>query len=136
MSISTQSFSLKTRRVVKMNADDDDIEEDAMLTTEDKETKVAEKGSDCRTQKKACANCTCGRAEEEQSERAAADAETKKVAPPKKITLSDGDAMPFTGCGSCSQGDAFRCASCPFLGQPSFKEGADGKVKLSLSDDI
>eukprot|EP01059_Diplonema_ambulator_P003970 TRINITY_DN13677_c0_g1_i4.p1 TRINITY_DN13677_c0_g1~~TRINITY_DN13677_c0_g1_i4.p1 ORF type:complete len:138 (+),score=62.73 TRINITY_DN13677_c0_g1_i4:116-529(+) len=137
MSISTQSFSLKTRKVVKMSGDDNDVVgEDAMLTTQDKEVKVAEKGSDCRTKKKACADCTCGRAEQEQAERAAADAEAKQAPPPQKITLKDGDDMPFTGCGSCSKGDAFRCASCPFLGQPSFKEGTDGKVKLSLSDDI
>ncbi|KAJ9442264.1 Anamorsin-like protein 1 [Diplonema papillatum] len=44
--------------------------------------------------------------------------------------------MPMMGCGSCSKGDAFRCASCPFLGKPSFQEGADGKVKLNLMDDI
>eukprot|EP01061_Rhynchopus_euleeides_P037901 TRINITY_DN65210_c0_g1_i1.p3 TRINITY_DN65210_c0_g1~~TRINITY_DN65210_c0_g1_i1.p3 ORF type:complete len:136 (+),score=73.33 TRINITY_DN65210_c0_g1_i1:57-464(+) len=135
MSISQQSFSLKTRKAVKP-VDEDMLGEDDLLTEEDKQVKVAEKADDCRTRKKACADCTCGRAEEEQAERAAADAAEKKVAPPKKIALKDGDSMPFTGCGSCTKGDAFRCASCPFLGQPSFQEGSDGKVKLNLMDDM
>eukprot|EP01063_Lacrimia_lanifica_P034814 TRINITY_DN6524_c2_g3_i1.p2 TRINITY_DN6524_c2_g3~~TRINITY_DN6524_c2_g3_i1.p2 ORF type:complete len:136 (+),score=47.19 TRINITY_DN6524_c2_g3_i1:66-473(+) len=135
MAISQQSFSLKTRKVVKM-ASDDMVDDDDMLTAEDKQTKVAEAASDCRTSKKACANCTCGRAEEEQLLRAADDAKAKAQPPPKKVTLSDGDDMPFMNCGSCTKGDAFRCASCPFLGQPSFKEGTDGKVKLSLADDL
>eukprot|EP01060_Flectonema_neradi_P008487 TRINITY_DN16067_c0_g1_i1.p1 TRINITY_DN16067_c0_g1~~TRINITY_DN16067_c0_g1_i1.p1 ORF type:complete len:140 (+),score=37.78 TRINITY_DN16067_c0_g1_i1:56-475(+) len=134
--ISGVSFSLKTRRAVK-TGDDDLLDEDAMLTEADKEKKVAVAGSDCRTRKKACANCTCGRAEEEQLERAQADSAEKKVEPPKeKVILKDGDAMPFMGCGSCTKGDAFRCASCPFLGQPAFKENAEGKVKLDLNDDF
>ncbi|KAJ9442949.1 Anamorsin-like protein 1, partial [Diplonema papillatum] len=58
MSISTQVFSLKTRKVVMANTDD--LDEDSMLTEEDKRAKTVEQSSDCRTQKKACANCTCG----------------------------------------------------------------------------
>ena len=61
--ISGVSFSLRTRKAVKMTEDDDMLDEDAMLTNEDKAKKVALQGSDCRTRKKACANCTCGRFE-------------------------------------------------------------------------
>lgn len=65
--------------------------------------------------RKACDNCTCGRAEAEQA------------ALPVKATSS--------ACGNCSKGDAFRCAGCPYLGKPAFKEGEEHLV-LDLTDDL
>jgi len=62
--------------------------------------------------RKACKDCSCGLREE----------------------LSEGKeptTRSFTSsCGSCYLGDAFRCASCPYLGMPAFKPGE----KIQLSD--
>lgn len=71
---------------------------------------------DCGTgtgPRKACKNCTCGLAQQEQ---AAAEANAP---------------APTGGCGNCALGDAFRCATCPSLGLPAWKSEGD-KVKLDL----
>jgi len=65
--------------------------------------------------RKACDNCTCGRAEREGKDPGAA---------PMK-----------SACGNCPKGDAFRCAGCPMLGKPAYREG-ENNVMLDLSDDL
>ncbi|KAI3972645.1 hypothetical protein MKX01_019303 [Papaver californicum] len=93
------SFSIKkaTPILPKVQHDDDldSIDEDSLLTEEDLKKPELPVVDDCEvgSSKKACKNCTCGRAE----------AEEKVV--------------------RCGLGDAFRCASCPYKGLPVFKLG-------------
>lgn len=64
--------------------------------------------------RKACKDCSCGLADEERSQELAAAGGPAKSA-----------------CGSCAFGDAFRCATCPSLGLPAWKNVGD-TVKLDL----
>jgi SAM-dependent methyltransferase len=81
--------------------------------------KAAASLDDCGTgvasSRKACKNCTCGRA-------------TMDDTPADKTALK---AAPVSACGSCGLGDAFRCSTCPFLGQPAFQPNSS-LVKLQL----
>lgn len=115
--VDTQVFSLKTRQPIP--------DEAALLTDEDVARKVvAAKEEDCTTRRRACKNCVCGRAELERK------MEAEGTLP------AEGIQMPSSGgCGNCAKGDAFRCANCPFLGQPAFDNTTDGKVKLNMDAD-
>ncbi|XP_064786203.1 anamorsin-B isoform X1 [Oncorhynchus masou masou] len=96
--------------------DDDDVDlvdSDALLDADDLKKpdaaslKAPSCGDGTTKKKKACKNCSCGLAEE-------LEQESKGVQ-----TIS----QPKSACGSCYLGDAFRCASCPYLGMPAFKPG-------------
>jgi hypothetical protein len=116
MATNEQAYSLKTRKV---------IDESSLLTEEDLAPKTA-KQADCTTRRRACKNCVCGRAEVE-----------AKLAAEGQLMEDDlSNGPPPGGCGGCSRGDAFRCAGCPYLGTPAWNAAEDGKVKLSLADDI
>jgi len=107
------------------------IDPEALLTPEDHVRPAAcepiTKGAPRR--KKACKGCTCGLAELEEEEK-----NTQKIVlldggeggEAREIPLSEKDRLATvaqttskatSSCGSCFLGDAFRCASCPYLGK-------------------
>lgn len=107
-----------------LGGDDDElVDDEALLTEEDKARPAAPAANDdCEVGaagRKACKNCTCGRAE------AGPDAKPAKLT---KEMLEN----PTSGCGSCGLGDAFRCAGCPYRGLPSFEMGK----KIELPSDF
>ncbi|XP_028842327.1 anamorsin isoform X2 [Denticeps clupeoides] len=87
------------------------VDSDALLDAEDlkRPDPASLKASSCGSgaKKKACKNCTCGLAEQLEEESQAAQQASQ----------------PKSACGNCYLGDAFRCASCPYLGMPAFKPG-------------
>ncbi|XP_038142856.1 anamorsin isoform X2 [Cyprinodon tularosa] len=108
--------STKKMWMLSANDIDDDVDlldSDALLDEDDLKKpdpaslKATSCGEGASKKKKACKNCTCGLAEE-------LDQENKEK---QKSNL------PKSACGSCYLGDAFRCASCPYLGMPAFKPG-------------
>ncbi|KAJ3046559.1 electron carrier [Rhizophlyctis rosea] len=137
--------SKKSVWVVSANdEEDEDLEdEDELLDEEDLVVPQAKTGpSDCEMpagKKKACKNCTCGRAEELAAEGEDGmdldeepEANVVVITPKKKKATA-----PASSCGNCFLGDAFRCGTCPYLGMPAFKPGE--KVALAgnfLKDDV
>ncbi|GFR32896.1 anamorsin homolog [Trichonephila clavata] len=97
---------------VELINEDDLLDEDDLKKPDPSTLKV------CATtkQRKACKNCSCGLAEELEKE------ESEKI--------EKNRSAPASSCGNCYLGDAFRCASCPYLGMPAFKPGE----KVVLSD--
>lgn len=120
-------ISLPTSSATNDDDDDDFIDEDNLLSSNllapppnvDIEQRKKQNLDDCGG-RKACDDCTCGRAELEKLQ---------------KQQDSDSVVVPSSSCGNCSKGDAFRCAGCPFLGKPAFKPGEEHLV-LELVDDI
>ncbi|XP_035915298.1 anamorsin homolog [Anopheles stephensi] len=115
------SFANKSKVAAVWKLDDDEeeerIDDEELLDEEDKAKPSAESLRVCGTtgKRKACKDCSCGLAEE-------LDAEAKG-----KAVI---DTTAKSSCGSCYLGDAFRCATCPYLGMPAFKPGE----KIQLSD--
>lgn len=98
--------------------EDDLVDSDKLLDDEDLKKPDAASLRVCGTtgKRKACKNCSCGLAEELAAEVGAGE---KAVSTQAK-----------SSCGNCYLGDAFRCASCPYLGMPAFKPGE----KILLND--
>ncbi|NXO03311.1 CPIN1 protein, partial [Rhinopomastus cyanomelas] len=109
-SVDPATAKLWTLSANDMNDEEMDLlDSDELLDSEDlkKPDPSSLRAPSCKEmgKKKACKNCTCGLAEELEQE--------------KKKSSS----QPKSACGNCYLGDAFRCASCPYLGMPAFKPG-------------
>lgn len=108
---------------IDLNNDDDGevIDEDALLAEIPVEKVDNGEDEGCGGPKrKPCANCTCGLADKE--------GEKKPLTEDQKVEKAN-------SCGNCYKGDAFRCASCPFLGKPAFEPGQE-KLILALDSDL
>ena len=95
----------KTVKLYDTDLIDDLIDEDDLLSSYDLlisgltiPDKIMKK--DCKTSRKACKNCSCGRADE-----------------------SSGNKSKTSMCGNCYLGDGFRCDTCPSKGLPPFNPG-------------
>eukprot|EP01041_Mallomonas_annulata_P004594 gene4594-9128_t len=103
-------------------AEEDLVDENELLN-DNIEVPSASCGDETSTGKKrACKNCTCGLAEQEQLEAGAPVSTEDKI-------------VKASSCGNCAKGDAFRCAGCPFLGKPAFEPGME-RVVLAMGDDF
>jgi anamorsin len=114
-----------------ISADDDDelIDEGLLLDQDDLVIPATSPAEGCATKKKACKDCSCGRAEEEMmAEKMVLDISSD---PLQGVTVVTNKT---SSCGSCYLGDAFRCGTCPYLGMPAFKPGE--VVTIGLSDDL
>ena len=118
---------------VNSNGDDDDddtiIDEDALLTERDKERPTDANAAGCPPTRKPCKDCTCGRKEAEEAK----ENNSENVVVKMDLENDPNDMTFKSACGNCALGDAFRCAGCPYLGQPAFKEDAKGD-KVMLDD--
>ncbi|KAI9245549.1 cytokine-induced anti-apoptosis inhibitor 1, Fe-S biogenesis-domain-containing protein [Phascolomyces articulosus] len=116
------------------DGDDEELEdEDALLDDEDlvKPSKESlARPDDCEMEggrRKACKNCTCGRAgmdvEDEADNVVSLDLMEDDGDTSDDVVDVDPTPKEVGGCGSCALGDAFRCSTCPYLGMPAFNPG-------------
>jgi hypothetical protein len=146
----------EVRGVWKIDSFDDDVEfanskeefdESELVNESDFKFDQAKVRDDCEVatdgKRKACKDCTCGRAEEEFQSKPAPVA---AAAAPVKSACGSVSAHAYihihthtrarthsfsrVSLAQCFLGDAFRCSTCPSLGQPAFKPG--DKVKIAL----
>ena len=134
------SLEKKTKKTVSASAWEDDdqdemIDEDALLTEKDKAKPTEGEGVGCPPTRKPCKDCTCGRKEEEEMKENATPETTTSSVVKMDLENDPNDETFKSACGNCALGDAFRCAGCPYLGQPAFKEN-DGEGKVVMLDDL
>ncbi|KAJ4472208.1 cytokine-induced anti-apoptosis inhibitor 1, Fe-S biogenesis-domain-containing protein [Lentinula aciculospora] len=126
------------------------IDPDALLTDADKVRPIPTcepVNPSAPRRKRACKNCTCGLAELEEEElrnskivlldgKVDGNAVEVNQGEEKERLIQAAKAAPkaTSSCGNCFLGDAFRCASCPYLGLPAFKPGEKVEIDFGMDD--
>lgn len=133
-----KSVPLNHQKAATINLDEEDdlIDEDNLLSDATNllgippamNTNATKNADDC-SGREPCENCTCGRADNNGNNKNNNNGESKNIGSDMVLTKEK------SACGKCSLGDAFRCASCPYLGKPAFKPGEEHLI-LDLQDDF
>lgn len=127
------------------------IDADSLLTASDKKRPVPTcepVNASAPRRKRACKGCTCGLAELEEEEatqglskvvlldgsEAGGALEVTRSEKEKLLAAANAAPKATSSCGSCFLGDAFRCASCPYLGLPAFKPGEKVEIDFGMDD--
>jgi hypothetical protein len=121
-----------------LDSDDELINEDDLMTEEDLKRPI-QIPVECQPKpgkrRRPCKDCTCGLAEQFEAEDKARQEKANADLNVLKFNSDDlYDELDFTvqgktgSCNSCSLGDAFRCATCPYIGLPPFKPGEEVKI--------
>ncbi|KAJ8086326.1 electron carrier [Marasmius tenuissimus] len=127
------------------------IDADALLTASDKKRPVPvcePFNASAPRRKRACKGCTCGLAELEEEEamqglskvvlldgsEGGGAIEVNQSEKEKLLAAAKAAPKATSSCGNCFLGDAFRCASCPYLGLPAFKPGEKVEIDFGMDD--
>lgn len=110
--LQAQKRAPDVRLQAKPLVDENTLLDSPLLAPPPAMSKQTKSSNDCAG-REPCADCTCGR----------------------KDSTNAQQQVASSSCGKCGLGDAFRCASCPYLGKPAFKAGEEHLV-LELQDDF
>lgn len=133
---------LQFAEILDSNADEvAPIDENELLNADGIQDQVESftEATDCGTaslqnKRKPCKNCSCGLADiyyGKMNTSHDTDGTVENLADNSEVKADAATGNKTSSCGNCALGDAFRCASCPYLGLPPFKPGE--KVSLSTS---
>lgn len=137
----TRNMNISVKPSFNDNDDEELIDEDTLLTKEEINRPLSipfECAPRAGKRRRACKDCTCGLAEKLAAEDAARRSDAEAQLRILKLGHDELAEVDFTvqgkvgSCGNCSLGDAFRCASCPYIGMPAFKPGEE--VRLLNND--
>lgn len=127
------------------------IDADSLLTASDKKRPVPTcepVNAGVSRRKRACKGCTCGLAELEEEEarsglskvvlldgsEGGGTVEVNQSEKERLLAAAKSAPKATSSCGNCFLGDAFRCASCPYLGLPAFKPGEKVEIDFGMDD--